>query len=246
MNDLINEGIKVDLILTDLPFGVTNCKWDKVIPFEPMWDCINDLSTDITTCLFFGVEPFSTLLRNSNLVDYKYDLYWVKNKSSGFLHSKNKPLNSIECISVFSKGDVNHSRFTNHRMVYNPQGLVKCNKKVLNNKKYSNTGATVYEESSFENNDYVQEYTNYPKNLLYFDVVSKNKTHPTEKPIDLLEYLIKTYSNPNDIILDFTMGTGSCGVACQYSDRDFIGVELDKEYYNIAVERMKIFQSRLI
>jgi len=245
MNDLINEGVKVDLVLTDPPYGTTDCKWDSIISFDDMWGCINQLTKPTTPVLLFSQEPFTTNLQYSNLDNFKYCLYWIKNKSSGFLHAKNKPLVNVECISVFSKGDVNHAKITNNRMTYNPQGLKKTNKLIVNTKTYSNEGKSVYDASSFANDHYVQEYTNYPNLTLDFEVVSTNKVHPTQKPVELLEYLIKTYSNKDDLVLDFTMGSGSTGVACLQTNRDFIGIELDETYYNIAKKRCKEYQSKL-
>ena len=247
MYKLIDNDIKVNLILTDPPYGTTNCRWDTIIPFDEMWDCIEKLTLDNSPILLFSSEPFTTNLQYSNIDNFKYTIYWIKNKSSGFLHAKNKPLMNIECISVFSNGDINHPKFTNKRMTYNPQGLKKIHKVRKNTKKYSNEGKRVYDESSFAKEEYVQKYTNYPKMTINFDVVeNKYKNHPTEKPIELLEYLIKTYSNPQETVLDFTMGSGSTGVACMNTNRNFIGIELDKNYFNIAKNRISKYQSKLI
>ena len=235
MQDLIDKEVKVDMVLTDPPYGTTANKWDGIIPFDEMWNKLNQLTTNITTTLLFGSEPFSTKLRTSNLDDYKYDLYWNKSRASGFVHAKNKPLKNIELISVFSKGTTVHKGQSKNRMTYNPQGLVRVNKIHKNAKgKFKNC----YGKRPSQKDVIVQEYTNYPKMLIKYD----NPTdlyHPTQKPVDLLEYLIKTYSNPNDLVLDFTMGSGSTGVACMQTNRNFIGIELDKEYYKIAEQRIK-------
>jgi site-specific DNA-methyltransferase (adenine-specific) len=247
MRKLIDNDTKVDLILTDPPYGTTDCRWDNIIPFKEMWDCIDKLTYDYSPVLLFGSEPFTTNLQYSNIENFKYTLYWIKNKNSGFLHANNKPLVNVECVSVFSKGDVNHEIHTDKRMTYNPQGLKKTYKKVKNNKKYDGGGKQVYSASSFATDEYVQEYTNYPTMTINFDVVkNKNKKHPTEKPVELLEYLINTYSNPDSTVLDFTMGSGSTGVACRNTKRKFIGIELEKEYYDTACDRVNNYQSKLI
>ena len=245
MNKLIEDNVKVDLILTDPPYGTTACKWDTVIPFKDMWECINQLTNNTTTILIFGTEPFSTYLRLSNINYYKYDLYWIKNRPTGFIHSKNKPLKNIELISVFSKGTTVHKNQSKNRMTYNPQGLVKINKKVKNHQ--NKLGNNIGKRKS--NKEYtIQEYTNYPKMTINFEVIPSNKCiHPNQKPVELLEYLILTYSNPNDVVLDFTMGSGSTGIACQNTGRKFIGIEKEKKYYEIAIERIKNNnQTRLI
>ena len=246
MQRLIDENIKVDLILTDLPYGTTANEWDIPIDYEEMWECIDNLSHNITTILLFGTEPFSTQLRIGNLKDYKYDLYWIKNRPTGFVHAKNKPLKNIELISVFSKGTTVHKGQSDNRMTYNPQGLIKVDKKVKNHSnKFGNNVGKRNSNKKFT----MQEYTNYPRMAIEFDTIPSNKCiHPNQKPIPLLEYLIKTYTNPNELVLDFTMGSGSTGVACSNTNRNFIGIELDEEYYQIAEKRLKenSSQQRLI
>lgn len=241
MRKLAEEDIKVDLVLTDLPYGTTACKWDNIIPFNEMWEELNNLSTNNTSFLFFGTEPFSTLLRTSNLNDYKYDWYWIKNISSGFVHCNNKPLKNLELISVFSKGTTVHKNQSKNRMTYNPQGLIEINQKW---KRPNSNFQNVWGARPSHKLEHIQKYTNYPKMTIEFNVVPTNRRlHPTQKPIKLLEYLIKTYSNEGDTVLDFTMGSGSTGVACLQTNRNFIGIELDEDYYNIAKERCSNFQS---
>ena len=244
MIKLIDEGIKVDLILTDLPYGTTDNSWDNIIPLNDMWECINNLSTSITTTLLFGSEPFSTKLKMSNINKYKYDLYWIKNRPTGFVHAKNKPLKNLELISVFSNGTTVHKGQSKNRMTYNPQGLILINKEMKSSKnKFGNMNGN----RPSHKKKFIQKYTNYPKMTINFNVVShKNLLHPTQKPVDLLKYLIKTYSNENDIILDFTMGSGSTGVACAKTNRRFIGIELDNDYFKIAKKRLKNIQCDLI
>ena len=237
MQQLIPKNIKIDLVLVDMPYGVSDCTWDSLIPFDKMWDCLDKLSHNTTNFLFFGVEPFSTYLRMSNIDIYRYDLYWSKNRCTGFLHAKNKPLTSIELISVFSNGFVNHKQITNNRMTYNPQGL-KIIEQPKTAKSRNESGSSIYNKSSFKEKTYIPKYTNYPRQLIHFDSLTKT-IHPTQKPVKLLEYLIKTYSNEGDTVLDFTMGSGSTGVACMNTNRKFIGIELEEEYYQIAKERLQ-------
>ena len=237
MQKLIDKGVKVDLVLTDLPYGTTANNWDSLIDLNKIWENLNLLSTNITTVLLFGSEPFSTILRMSNINDYKYDIYWIKDRATGFAQCNNKPLKNIETISVFSKGTTVHKGQSKNRMTYNPQGLVEINKKVKASKsKYGG----LYGIRSSQKREYVQKYTNYPKMTVEFKTIPSNKClHPTQKPVDLLKYLIKTYSNEGNTVLDFTMGSGTTGVACQELNRNFIGIELDKDYYNIANERIR-------
>ena len=242
MQDLIDDDIKVDLVLTDPPYGTTANKWDNIIPFDEMWDKLNQLSSNITTFILFGSEPFSTQLRMSNLKDYKYDLYWNKSRASGFVQAKNKPLKNIELISIFSKGTTVHKGQSKTRMTYNPQGLIKTH---IVHKNAKNKFKNCFGKRPSQKDVVIQEFTNYPKMLLVYD----NPTtlyHPTEKPVDLLEYLIMTYSNKGDTVLDFTMGSGSTGVACLQTNRNFIGIELDETYFKIAQERCKEYQSKLM
>lgn len=241
MQQLIEDGVKVDLVLTDPPYGLVDCSWDKVIPFDSMWNCLNNISTPITTYVFFTSEPFGSKLKMSNIDKYKYDWYWIKSKHTGFLHAKNKPLTNVECISIFSEGGIAHKGTSKTRMTYNPQGLIKVDKMEKQRKSPSKHGKenNVYSKKSFRKKYYKQEYTGYPKQTLDFDVVnSRESVHPTQKPVKLLEYLIKTYSNEGDTVLDFTMGSGSTGVACMNLNRKFIGIELEEEYYNIAEQRL--------
>lgn len=225
----------VDMVLTDPPYGTINCKWDNVIALEPMWEQLKRVVKDNGAICLFGSEPFSSHLRFGNLCQYKYDWYWVKSRKTGFVHAKNKPLKNIELISVFSAGTTVHKQQSDSRMTYNPQGLQKISAKHRNGKsKFGNTVRKSHSNQSY----YEQNYTNYPCMTLFFDSVSKN-LHPTQKPTDLLEYLIKTYTHENETVLDFTMGSGSTGIACLNTNRKFIGFELDEHYFNVAKERIE-------
>ena len=222
----------VDFILTDPPYGTTACKWDTVIPFEPMWSELKRVIKPNGAIALFGSEPFSSALRMSNIKQYKYDWKWIKTRVSGFVNAKNKPLNTYEDIIIFSFGVcANGGKIM---MKYKPQGLIKIDKK-MNGTRKKGDEHRLYRENNKKN--YIQEYTNYPKNVL--NIGSEPKPiHPTQKPVPLLEYLIKTYTLENETVLDFTMGSGSTGVACKNLNRDFIGFELDEKYFSIAKERI--------
>lgn len=224
----------IDMILCDLPYGTTDCKWDSVIPFEPLWEQYNRIIKDNRVICLFGSEPFSTSMRISNIEYFKYDWVWLKNNITGFQHAKNMPLKNYEIISVFSKGSMGHaSLLKERRMFYNPQGLISC-EKYYNGKRRS--GTLIGQRPSHK--DIVkQEFTNYPKMVLNFN--NESGLHPTQKPVALLEYLIKTYTNEGETVLDNCMGSGSTGVACIDTNRKFIGIELDDKYFDIAVKRIE-------
>ena len=219
----------VDLVLTDPPYGTTACKWDSVIPFEPMWKQLNRIIKPNGAICLFGSEPFSSALRISNIKNYRYDWIWKKSYSTGFMNANKMPLKNTEAISVFYK----------MLPTYNPQGIIKINKK-CNRKRDKET--TIYSNMGLKNGEYIQRFTNYPTNIISTDKKEKTE-HPTQKPIALLEYLIKTYTNEDEIVLDFTMGSGSTGVACINTNRSFIGIELDKGYFDIAEKRINEAQN---
>jgi len=234
MDMLIEQGVQVDSIICDPPYGTTSCKWDSVIPFADMWERLNRLIKTNGAIVLFGSEPFSSALRMSNIKNYKYDWVWKKSRATGFANAKRQPLRDIENILTFYK----------KMPTYNPQGLLRINKKMKNSNSVG--GGVVRGDMNDKNQgslrtggkEYVQEFTNYPKQQIEFNSISK-KEHPTQKPIDLMEYLIETYTNENETVLDFTMGSGSTGVACKNTNRDFIGIELDKGYYDISVNRIR-------
>ena len=233
----------VDMVLTDPPYGITGCKWDSIIPLEPMWEQLKRVIKPNGAIVLFGSEPFSSALRMSNIKKYKYDWTWKKSKPNGFQHSKNKPMKAIENICVFSNAPVGHrSLLGDKRMFYNPQGVIPSGIKKL--KDHSHRGKTMGGDgvsSSRPNQvgmDYMS-YTNFPNDFLeYQNITGKQAIHPTQKPVALMEYLIKTYTNEGETVLDFTMGSGTTGVACKNLNRDFIGIELDSEYFKIAEKRI--------
>jgi len=220
----------IDLILTDPPYGITQCKWDSIIPFEIMWKELKRVIKDNGCIALFGSEPFSSALRMSNIKQFKYDWYWEKSHSTGFLNAYKQPLRTIELISIFYKKQVS----------YNPQIKDKDASKVRPHKKFGGKKAGVYVKSGYQVGGIIKlsNKKTLPKNLIYFSSNTK-KIHPTQKPVTLLEYLIKTYTNEKETVLDFTMGSGSTGVACKNLNREFIGIELDENYFNIAKERIE-------
>ena len=225
MDELISRGVKVNAVITDPPFGTIACKWDSVIPFDEMWTRLNKLAEN-SPIVLFGCEPFSSYLRISNIKNYKYDWIWSKNTGSNFFHAKRMPIRYTENMHVFIKGSSK----------YNPQkttGHIPTNSGIG-----SNTG-NVYSGKSKVN--YLGgDTTRFPKNILEFNTVDNySRVHPSQKPVELLEYLIRTYTNEGDTVLDFTMGSGTTGVACANTNRNFIGIELDEKYFNIAKERIE-------
>lgn len=220
------------MILCDLPYGTTACKWDSVIPFEPLWEQYNRIVKDNGVVVLFGQEPFATYLRISNIKNYKYDWVWIKERPTGFNYAKYQPLRLNENIMVFYK----------KTPYYDCVGEKLLKPYKHNMPIFKSLSANMTSSGLDENGNRVyREYTHTcKKNVLYFNRVSNRKTvHPTQKPVDLLEYLIKTYTKENELVLDNCMGSGSTGVACVNTNRNFIGIELDEKYFNIAKERIE-------
>jgi len=228
----------VDMCLTDPPYGTTACKWDNVIPFEPMWEQLHRIVKPNGAICLFGSEPFSSRLRVSNLKRFKYDWVWFKEnrRNSGFQHAKNRPLKATETISVFSLGKINHQNQTKNKMIYYPQGLKPHGK--IRSVEPSKHFSTLGKRENQVGKKYEAIYTCYPNDVLVIDSEKKSQ-HPTQKPVPLLEYLIKTYTLEGETVLDFTMGSGSTGVACKNLNRKFVGIELDEKYFSIAEKRIE-------
>lgn len=244
MDKLIEQGVKVDAIITDPPYGTTACKWDSVIPFDAMWERLNKLIKPTGAIVLFGSEPFSSELRMSNIKKFRHEWYWNKINAGNFVQAKNHPLKIVENIMVFSKNKVNY----NPQMNINTEEYTKKLKAKHKNKKESSMTQTVEDKyftmASGKFKIQTDESVSYPKNILTVskfsnECNSRNRVHPTQKPVELLEYLIKTYTNEGELILDFTAGSGSTGVGCINTNRRFIGIELDEGYYNIAKERIE-------
>lgn len=238
MDKLIEQGVKVDAVITDPPYGTTACKWDIVIPFDEMWNRLNKLIKPTGAITLFATEPFATKLRMSNLDNYRYDWYCIKTKPSLYQHAKNRPMRAVENACVFSKSKWGHkSQLKDKRMEYNPQGISSIGIKTVT--KNFNAGGVVGERPNQIGKQY-EAFTGFPTDVLEFkSITGKSCLHPTQKPVDLLEYLVKTYTNENDLVLDFTMGSGSTGVACINTNRKFIGIEIDENYFNIAKDRIE-------
>lgn len=224
MKDIPDKSI--DLILCDLPYGTTQHKWDSVIPFDKLWAQYNRIIKDNGAILLFSQMPFGANLIMSNPKMFRYEWIWEKEQGTGWLNAKKMPLKKHENILVFYK----------HLPTYNPQGLIKLDKPlVLDSKNHKYNGYNDNSQKTWECKN-----TNYPTDMLRYDRdKAKGSLHPTQKPVALLEYLIKTYTNEGDTVLDNCMGSGSTGVACKNTNRDFIGMELDKNYYEIACNRLR-------
>jgi DNA modification methylase len=246
INEIYNqdclEGMKyiddksIDMILCDLPYGTTQCKWDIIIPFDKLWEQYERIIKYNGAIVLFGSEPFTSLLICSNVKHFKYNWIWQKNKCTGFLNAKKQPLNDHETISVFYKKQVIYNpQMTNADKIYK-RGLVVRDKE-LGIQQSDNYG----EQKSFIQ---VDNGLRYPKRIQYFNNnFTREQLHPTQKPVELCEYLIKTYSNENDLILDNCMGSGTTAIAAINTNRNYIGFELDNKYYEIALKRIEQYKN---
>ena len=210
----------VDMILCDLPYGTTKNKWDSIIPLDKLWEQYARVIKDNGAIVLTASQPFTTVLNNSNLKHFRYEWIWVKSNSTGFQLANKRPLKKHENVSVFYK----------KQSQYYPQGLVPFGKENKRGKSGDNW-------TEMKKDTYIQKYTNYPTQILNFGH-DKQKLHPTHKPVALMEYLIKTYTNEGDLVLDNCMGSGSTGVAAVNLNRSFIGIELDENYFEIATNRI--------
>jgi len=241
MDKLIEQWIKVDAIITDPPYWTTACKWDTVILFEPMWERLNKLIKPNGAIVLFGSEPFSSALRMSNINRYKYDWIWNKNTTTWFQHAKNMPLKNNENISVFSNWWMGHKILLwDKRMKYYPQWLIKINKI---NKTTKNKWWNITWKRPSHKDEFLTEYKNYPRTVLNYKW--DKGFHPTQKPVDLIEYLIKTYTNKWELVLDFTAGSWTTGVACKNLDRECILIELDEDKDGNSLWYIDIINERL-
>ena len=228
MEDIPDKS--VDMILCDLPYGTTACKWDSVIPFELLWEQYGRIIKDNGAIVLFGIQPFTTIMINSNINNFKHQWIWDKKNGSNFMQLKRHPNKVHEDIVVFG----NNGKTVN----YYPQMTKGKMRAKGNEKSYSEDGVYyAYTKTKTKNDLY------YPKSIIEFSNAGRTgkakKVHPTQKPVDLLEYLIRTYTNEGEIVLDNCMGSGSTGVACVNTNRKFIGIELDDKYFEIAENRIK-------
>lgn len=222
MKDIPNESI--DMILCDLPYGTTNCEWDVKIDLVQLWKEYKRIIKEHGTIVLFSQLPFTCELIADAAVPFRYEWIWRKTQGAGFLNSRKMPLRAHESILVFYK----------HLPTYNPQ--MRAGKPYVNVHKKDKTSAIYAGDIGCKT---VNNGDRYPIDVITFENHnSKSKKHPTEKPVSLLKYLIKTYTNPGETVLDNTMGSGSTGVACVNIGRKFIGIELDDHYYDVAVERI--------
>ena len=223
MDRLIEEGLKVDAIICDPPYGTTACKWDSIIPLDKMWERLGKLvKSNNTPIVLFGSQPFTTKLINSRIDWYRHSWIWDKKNISNPCGAKYQPLKQHEDIIVFGKNRVNYFPIKTDLHIEREW------------KQYSKNNITNVIGGSGKTKG------KYPKTILEFsNAVRKGSFHPTQKPVALMEYLIKTYTNEGDLVLDFTMGSGSTGVACMNTNRKFIGIELDNNYFNVAKQRIE-------
>ena len=231
MDALISLGVKFDAIITDPPYGkiTKTCEWDKIIPFDEMWKRLNKLKKKNTPIILFGNQPFTSALNMSNLKDFRYEIIWQKDKGTDFGNANRKPLNIHENISVFYEKQPNYNRICDEGNPYIKKNN-RTNGKNDTNFKSDNSGT------------WINEGKRTPTTIRKINRVSaggKKPLHPTEKPIELMEWIIKSYTNENDLVLDFTMGSGSTGVACLNTNRRFVGIELDEKYFDISCKRLE-------
>jgi site-specific DNA-methyltransferase (adenine-specific) len=225
MPEIPNESI--DAIICDPPYGTTACKWDSVIPFDLMWEQLNRVIKPNGAIVLFGSEPFSSALRMSNIENYKYDWIWEKSQGVNFAQCNHMPMSVYETISVF--GNFGMSKNAKIQPKYNPQGVIEVNKK-------KNAKTNSEHRPCDKNRDHIQKYSNYPRQVLKFK--SERGLHPTQKPLALMEYMVKTYTNEGDTVLDFTIGSGTTIKACKNLNRNGIGIEKEEKYFNIAKQRI--------
>ena len=234
MDKLIKQGVKVDAIITDPPYQTTACNWDSIIPFDEMWKRLNLLIKDNGAIVLFGTQPFTSELIHSNIKNYKHSWVWHKKNAGNILVAKYQPLKTTEDVIVFTK----NNKRVNYYPIFSNNHKDRTKEKPVTKKSDLFSGIKSGEFKHTDKNKRGDQ--RYPKHLIEFSNASqKGKFHPTQKPVDLLEYLIKTYTLENEIVLDFTMGSGTTGVACLNTNRKFIGIELDEKYFEMAKNRIE-------
>jgi len=241
MKELVDDS--VNLILCDLPYGTTKCKWDTKIDIKKLWEEYKRIIKKPSgVILLFGQQPFTSILVSSNYEWFKYNIIWKKNKTTQYLLANYRPMKCTEDICVFSKGGAAAASKHKGNMTYNPQGLKSVDIKKKNSKerigKMLNQSHHLGENNKLiSDKEYTQKFTNYPTELIEFDI-ENDTIHETQKPVKLIEYLIKTYSNEGEIVLDNTMGSGTTGIGCINTNRKFIGIELNNIYYKLSKQRI--------
>ena len=232
------EDKSIQLILTDLPYGTTACKWDTVIPLDKLWNEYERIITDNGIICLFGQEPFSSVVRTSNLKLYRYDWVWQKQKPSNFQLMNYQPGRVQENIMIFSKAKACYTK-NGERISYNPQKEKMEKPRRANAKIYADSADLLHNYSKANKDNFKVYEEKHPISVLKFNS-PEHRVHPTQKPVDLLEYLIKTYTKEYDIVLDSCMGSGSTGVACKHLNRQFIGIEKEEQYFEIAKQRIEV------
>ena len=236
--ELMNEipDGSVDMVMADLPYGTTACKWDSVIPFEPLWAAYRRVCKKNAAIVLTASQPFTTTLIASNMKMFKYCWVWEKNRPTGSQHARNRPMSKHEDIVVFSAAPMGHaSQLKDKRMIYNPQGVVATGRqKTVKAKGFHGNHIGARPNQVGVKYDV---FTGFPQTVLAF-AKEEDHIHPTQKPVALMEYLIKTYTNEGMTVLDNTMGSGTTGVACINTGRGFIGIEQDEKYCGIAATRI--------
>ena len=240
MKDIPDKSI--DMILCDLPYNKLTAQWDKLIPMNLLWKQYNRIIKNNGAIVLFAQQPFTSLIVSSNIEDFRHNIVWHKDKCANFLHAKNQPRKTTEDILVFSKQGSGFVHNSKNKCTYNPQ--------MINRKPRKPTSKTTRSKSLLEvrgkacdlqsSEDFIPDKS-YPENIVYFKTEHKDRFHPCQKPIELLEYIIKTYSNENETILDNTMGSGSTGMACLNTNRNFIGIELDDAYFETCKNRINTY-----
>ena len=229
----------IDMILCDLPYGKTVSKWDSAISFEPLWKQYNRIIKDNGAIVLFAQQPFTTLLISSNMKEFRHNIVWHKDKCANFIQAKNQPRKTTEDIIVFSKEGSGFTHNSKNKCTYNPQMI---NRKPRGKEKGRERSKNIIEIKGKgcmfkQGEDFISDKS-YPENIVYFKTEHKNRFHPTQKPVALLEYLIKTYTDEGETILDNCMGSGSTGIACLRTNRNFIGIEKDDKYFDVAYNRI--------
>lgn len=247
LNQILNEdcleGMKripaksIDMVLCDLPYGTTACQWDSVISLNCLWEQYKRIIKDSGAIVLFGSQPFTSLLVASNLAWFKYAWVWEKNRATGHVHAKNKPMKIHEDICVFSPGTTVHASQSERRMTYNPQGLEALKMPIYRKRNDAGDDAVMSARKSHQPT--YQTHSGYPTSIIKSNIPMNNcRIHPTQKPVDLCEFLIKTYTNNGQIVLDNCMGSGTTAIACKNTGRKYIGFEKDGDIYRKSIQRL--------
>jgi len=232
------EDKSINLILADLPYGTTACKWDSIIDLNKLWPEYKRIIKPYGAIVLFGSQPFTTTLISSNISWFKYSWIWEKNRATGHVHAKNRPMKIHEDILVFSEGNTLHKGQSNKRMPYYPQGLIELEAGTKRRTRHdSGDNAVMGKRKSHK--ETIATHSGYPTSILRFDIeMNEKRFHETQKPLLLCEYLVKTYSEEGDLILDNCIGSRTTAIACENTGRNYIGFENDKDNYDMGQKRM--------